>query len=106
MRYLNGWHPFDLVKITMWRCPILQILGATKTASTKTKSNSKSLYCMDNSNIGFIENCQDPTKHSDIKIACPNSSISHFKQIHVIKRFFICQTSIPQVRLAIGLFIK
>ena len=30
MRYLNGWHPFesirfDLVKITMWRCLILQI---------------------------------------------------------------------------------
>ena len=30
MRYLNGWHPFeairfDVVKITMWRCLILQI---------------------------------------------------------------------------------
>ena len=30
MRYLNGWHPFesirfDLVKITIWRCLILQI---------------------------------------------------------------------------------
>ena len=30
MRYLNGWHPFesirfDLVKIAMWRCLILQI---------------------------------------------------------------------------------
>ena len=30
MRYLNGWHPFEsirfvLVKITMWRCLILQI---------------------------------------------------------------------------------
>ena len=30
MRYLNGWHPFesirfDLVKITMWRCLVLQI---------------------------------------------------------------------------------
>ena len=30
MRYLNGWHPFeairfDLVKITMWQCLVLQI---------------------------------------------------------------------------------
>ena len=30
MRYLNGWHSFesirfDLVKITMWRCLVLQI---------------------------------------------------------------------------------
>ena len=30
MLYLNGWHPFesirfDLVKITMWRCLVLQI---------------------------------------------------------------------------------
>ena len=30
MHYLNGWHPyesirFDLVKITMWRCLVLQI---------------------------------------------------------------------------------
>ena len=30
MGYLNGWHPFesitfDLVKITMWRCLIIQI---------------------------------------------------------------------------------
>ena len=30
MCFLNGWHPiesirFDLVKITMWRCVVLQI---------------------------------------------------------------------------------
>ena len=30
MHYLNGWHPFesirfDLVKVTMWRCLVLQI---------------------------------------------------------------------------------
>ena len=45
MCYLNGWHPFesigfDLVKITMWAMPSSSDLGATKTASTKTKSNS------------------------------------------------------------------
>ena len=45
MRYLNGWHPFesirfDLVKITMGRCHNSSDLGATKTASTKPKSNS------------------------------------------------------------------
>ena len=45
MRYLNGWHPFqsirfDLVKITIWQCLILQIWEQQKTASTKPKSNS------------------------------------------------------------------
>ena len=45
MSYLNGWHPFesirfDLEKNTMWRWVVSSDLGATKTASTKTKSNS------------------------------------------------------------------
>ena len=44
MRYLSGWHPFgsikfDPVKITMWRCLVLQIWEQQKTASTKTKGN-------------------------------------------------------------------
>ena len=49
MRYLNDWHHFetigfDLVKITV-AMPGSSDLGATKTASTKTKSKSTSYYC-------------------------------------------------------------
>ena len=45
MRYLNGWHPFesirfDLVKNFYVAMPSSSDLGATKTASTKTKSKS------------------------------------------------------------------
>ena len=45
MCFLNGWHPFeiirfDLVKIKYVAMPSSSDLGATKTASTKTKSNS------------------------------------------------------------------
>ena len=41
MRYLNGWHPFELIRfypvqITM---PSSSDLGAIKSASTKTKVN-------------------------------------------------------------------
>ena len=50
MRYLNGWHPFesirfDLVKNYYVAMPSSSDLGATQTASTKTKSNSMRRLC-------------------------------------------------------------
>ena len=49
MCYLNGWHPFksirlDLVKITRWRCLVLQIWEQQKQLLRKQKSNSTITY--------------------------------------------------------------
>ena len=40
MRYLNSWHPFESIRFVLVAMPNSSDLGATKTASTKTKSNS------------------------------------------------------------------
>ena len=45
MRYLNGWHPFESIRFDLDKnyyvaMPSSSDLGAKKTASTKTKSNS------------------------------------------------------------------
>ena len=43
MRYLNGWHPFESIRFSCENyyvpMPSSSDLGATKTASTKTKGN-------------------------------------------------------------------
>ena len=45
MCHLNGWHPFESIRFDLVSMPSSSDLGATKTASTKTKSNSTTQTC-------------------------------------------------------------
>ena len=52
MHYLNGWHPFESIRFDLCENYYVAMpnsdLGATKTASTKSKSNSINKFYMVN----------------------------------------------------------
>ena len=92
MCYLNGWHPFesigfDLVKITMWRCLVLQIWEQQKQLLRKQRviQSLQSLgysivYIYRDNRFGSIVNHRSTTTENGCAM-CPLSAVTILTRI-------------------------